>query len=383
MRIKKIVIHHIKIPFKQPFKHASAERLSGENIVVRCVDEDGLSGWGETIAREYVTGETTEDTIKRYKNIPKEAWKKKIGSVEDITDFLEKYLAPYNVAQCGMEIALLDLLSRKSGLSISDCLSKNLSDIAKISQTAPFFYGGAIGLNSIPKTIVNALKMRLYNFKKVKLKLERNLKQDLSRLFWTKLVLGGKIDLRVDANEAWDMEYASKISSYLKKYSVSAVEQPFKKKDFSLNKKFTDQTGITVILDESMCYEKDARAVVENIFPAVFCIKLPKTGGFCKALKLIKIAHENNLSIQVSCQVGETAILSCAGRHLARLTPNLRYLEGSFDRYLLKENISTEDISFGYGGKADMLDKPGLGIDIDHDKLDKITLNKITVFSNE
>ncbi len=380
MKIKKIILHHVKIPFKQSFKHASAERFSGENIIVQCVSESGLSGWGETIAREYVTGETTEGTIKRYQNIPTQAWQQPFDSIENITEFLKKYLKSYNVAQCGIEIALLDALSRESGLSLSDFLSKNLPKLAKKHQTAPFFYGGVVGLSSTIKTILNAFKMRIYKFKKVKLKLEKNLTDDISRLFWTRLVLGKKTDLRVDANEAWDMEYALKITPSLKKYAVSAVEQPFQKKYFNLNKEFTEQTGIPIILDESMCYEKDALAVIKNIFPAIFCIKLPKTGGFCNALRLFQIARENNLPIQISCQVGESAILSAAGRHLASLCPDLLYLEGSFDKYLLKENISTKDISFGYGGKAGMLEKPGLGIDINSDKLTKITINKISIF---
>jgi len=103
-------------------------------------------------------------------------------------------------------------------------------------------------------------------------------------------------------------------------------------------------------------------------------------GGFYNSLNIFKIAHKNDIPIQLSCQVGEFAILSAAGRHLAALCPGLLYLEGSFDRYLLKENLSTEDISFGFGGRAELLRKPGLGIEIDIEKLNKLTIESMVIF---
>ena len=42
------------------FEHAAAGRQVAEAIVVRLELADGAVGWGETLPREYVTGETLE-----------------------------------------------------------------------------------------------------------------------------------------------------------------------------------------------------------------------------------------------------------------------------------------------------------------------------------
>lgn len=381
MELKTVTLYQIKIPFKQSFKHASALRTYAENIVIRCEDTDGTVGWGETIPREYVTGETIDGTRAIYKKIPVSVWRKPIQNIQAIKTFLtDAGLDGYNVARCGLEIAILDLLSRREKKPLFQYLADTLPDSVQISNTGPFFYGGAIGLASPARTVVSALKMRLFNFRKVKLKLEKDLSKDRVRLQIVRGILGKKPDLRVDANEAWDMEYALEISLWLKRAMVSAVEQPFPKDNLNLNKEFREKCTIPIILDESLCSEQDARYAVDNQLADIFCIKLPKNGGFLRALKICSYAAKNSISIQLSCQVGESAILSAASRHLAALCPNLRFLEGSFDRYLLRENISNDDISFGYGGKADLIKKPGLGIVINTDHLKKLTVQSIDIF---
>ena len=69
--------------------------------------------------------------------------------------------------------------------------------------------------------------------------------------------------------------------------------------------------------------------------------------------------------------MGETGILSAAGRHLAALTPGYTCLEGSFSKFVLKEDIVSEDISFGAGGKAPLLGGIGLGLDVNDSILEK------------
>jgi len=381
MFIKNVQLFHIKIPLKISFKHASAERKVAENIIVRCESQDGIVGWGETIAREYVTGENLPDTIKRYKNIPKYFFKKDFKSVHDIGNFLNNIeFDKFNVARCGLELALIDMMAKTAGLPLHRFISQQFSKIAKITNPGPFYYGGAIGLSETKKTIKSSLKMRLNRFNKVKLKLEKDLDKDENRLAWVRRILGNKIDLRIDANEAWDMDYACAITPLLKKHNISAIEQPFPKDLFHLNKEFYKKSGIPIILDESLCSLNDAKKAVTDNFKSIFCVKLPKVGGIYNALQIFKFAKDNNIPIQLSCQVGESAILSAASRHIASLCPNLLYLEGSFDKYLLSQNVVRKDISFGFRGKANQLNEPGLGIDTDLSMVENLAVQSLEIY---
>ena len=66
----------------------------------------------------------------------------------------------------------------------------------------------------------------------------------------------------------------------------------------------------------------------------------------------------------LGCMVGETGILSAAGRHFAQCIPDLRWLEGSYDRFVLKKSYVSPDMTFGKAGVAKAIDGYGLGIEV-------------------
>ncbi|MBW1674084.1 MAG: hypothetical protein JRJ45_10660 [Deltaproteobacteria bacterium] len=49
------------------------------------------------------------------------------------------------------------------------------------------------------------------------------------------------------------------------------------------------------------------------------------------------------------------------------------YYDGSYDIFMLKENITTEHVSFGPGGEAGPLDGPGLGVAINKESLMRLS----------
>jgi muconate cycloisomerase len=94
-------------------------------------------------------------------------------------------------------------------------------------------------------------------------------------------------------------------------------------------------------------------------------------------LRLAQFAREHGLGYQLGCQVGETAVLSAAGRHFAQSVVGLRYCEGSYDRRLVQDALATQDLTFGRGGKAPALTGPGLGIDLDPQALKRVIVRSV------
>ena len=62
--------------------------------------------------------------------------------------------------------------------------------------------------------------------------------------------------------------------------------------------------------------------------------------------------------------------------HFATSVEGLRYLEGSYDRHLVWERLSAENITFGRGGRAPALVGCGLGVTIEPARLDWVTQRK-------
>src|SRR5207302_4073306 len=117
-----------------------------------------------------------------------------------------------------------------------------------------------------------------------------------------------------------------------------------------------------IMADESLVTLADARALVAARACQYFNLRLSKCGGIVRTLEMARLADNAGLRLQLGCHVGETAILSAAGRHVAAYLDQVDFVEGSYGKLLLAEDISQESIVFGHGGKGPLLRGPGLGI---------------------
>src|SRR6185312_3817172 len=114
---------------------------------------------------------------------------------------------------------------------------------------------------------------------------------------------------------------------------------------------------VPIMLDESLTSMVDAEHAIANKTCDLFNIRLSKCGGFLNSARLAATARAAGLGYQLGCHPGESGILSAAGRHWAHRVANIRYLEGSYDRFLFSKLLTNEDMSFGYGGRARPVNK--------------------------
>jgi L-alanine-DL-glutamate epimerase-like enolase superfamily enzyme len=217
---------------------------------------------------------------------------------------------------------------------------------------------------------------RLAGFSQVKLKVGIAGQDDVKRTKTIRRWLGSKIALRVDANEAWKPDEVVARVRELEPFGITSVEQPVRHEDVACLAEVRKQVKTPIMLDESLCGEVDAEKAVKNGWCDLFNLRLSKCGGFIPTLKLAEFAARNNVGCQLGCQVGETAILSAAGRHFAASVAGLRAIEGSFDRHLLFDSLSPDDLTFGRGGWAPTLNGTGLAVPLDPARLDAATARR-------
>jgi muconate cycloisomerase len=385
LKIVELSAIHVKIPLRRPIRHASHRREETENVIVRCVLEDGTVGHGEGVPRDYVTGETIDSILAllRRSDLPAQlAPCADFASAVGLAERLE--LAPIpgddrgiqgNAARCAVELAILDAYGRRFGEALSRIPALLAPECHAVRDQVR--YSGAITSARGLKLPIASLVQRIFGFHHLKVKVGIAGQDDGARMRGVRRWAGAKMDLRVDANEAWPAaEVADRIRE-LAPVNITSVEQPVAHEHLSSLAEVRKQVKVPIMLDESLCGRIDAeRAIAEGVCD-LFNLRLSKCGGFIPSLRLAQLARRQGLGCQLGCQVGETAILSAAGRHFATSVADLRYLEGSYDRHLVREALSTRDITFGRGGKAPALPGPGLGIDIDPDALKRVAVQEV------
>lgn len=386
-RIRRLVLHRVVVPLKKEVKHASHSRSESENVVVRVDLASGHSGHGEGVPRPYVTGETVDSAFAMLRVLD---WAGRMGIPRDFAEAvrrLESLTLPEiesdprgmfgNAARCALELALLDAYGRLFSQPVGRAIEL-VQEPGLRRRPAPVRvrYGSAITAESRRKEIRSAIKFRIYGFRDVKAKVGVEGQDDPRRLAAFRRLLGPWVDLRLDANEAWAADEVIERMAPLRRFSPSLIEQPVAHEEVAALAGLRRHLGVPVMLDESLCGLPDAEASVRNTTADLFNVRLSKCGGLIPSLRIIALAGRHGIGLQLGCHPGETAILSAAGRHLASRVEGLSYLEGSYDRHILKTNLTPDDLTFGYGGWAPPLSRPGLGITVDEAALAGMTVER-------
>jgi muconate cycloisomerase len=387
MRIAELTAYHVRIPLRRRIRHASHTRVENETLVVRCRLDDGTQGWGEGLPRPYVTGETIDTAFDhvRHSDLPRQLG----GPVADLAGAValceRLKLTPEsadgrgcfgNAARCAVEIAVLDAVSRATGRPLSDVTALVPEALAIRQSTPRVRYSAAVTTMHPFRVWVRAIKIKLYGFAQVKMKVGAAGVDDAALLARFRRVVGPDVDMRVDANEAWTCDNLAALWEPLQSFGITSLEQPVPHAQVDGLAALRLRLGVAIMLDESLCSLTDAVRAIERGTCDLFNIRLSKCGGFINSLKLAALAHRAGLGFQLGCQVGETGILSAAGRHFACSVASIRYLEGSYDRFLVAERLTREDITFRRGGWAPALTNPGLGVTVDEDAVRRLTVRE-------
>ena len=385
MKVIELTAFVVRIPLKKRIKHASHARTETDNVLVRARLDDGNVGWGEGVPREYVTGETAETAVDLLKTSD---LKSQLGECRDFMGALRAIEAMKpaavpgdsrgvqgNAARCALEIALLDAFGRAFGEPLCNVTKFLAPDLYQFRDKVQ--YSGAItSARKGVKLRLASWRMRILGVKHIKVKVGMEGHDDPYRLKMIRGRVGKKVDLRVDANEAWPAAIAAEKITALEPFGISAVEQPVPHAEADQLADIRKRVKTPIMLDESLCGMADAERAAANGLCDLFNLRLSKCGGFIPTLRLAQFATKHGLGYQLGCQVGETAILSAAGRHFATSVKDLRAVEGSFDRHLVQYPLGDEDITFGWGGWAPALVRTGLGIGLQEDFVERRATRK-------
>ncbi len=365
-----------EVPMRMKFETSITGRHVAVGFLVRLELAGGTVGWGGGIPRSYVTGETDESVVRTIR----EVYAARLTAADPLlTEPIEEGGVVHNAAWGACELAWLDAVGTYRGVRAADLLAgrfglKPRRRIRSISA--------AIGLGPVEKVRRRLRMMRAFGFRDYKLKVGPDADRDEAALAecHRQLALGRRPargptrrTLRVDANGAWDLETAVARGPVLARYGAAAVEQPLAPGDEAALAELRRRTTVPVMLDESLLTPAGAERLVQGGQVDVFNIRITKNGGLVQSLKLALLAERHGLVYQLGCLVGETGVLSAAGRvFLELLGDRVRYAEGSYGRFLLKTDVTRQDTTFGYGGRVGALPGPGLGVTVSPEKLDRV-----------
>lgn len=387
MKIRSIETFRITLPFRFSFGHSLASRSESTNLLVKITLSNGITGYGEGIPRDYVTGEdiesaesnvlTTYAPIFLSADIDSPTQLKKL--LTDGFDELGLLAKPQGSSWCALELALLDAYGKLWQVNPAEIVSRQI-------RTPRIRYGGVIPFGGLKALSAVLWFYKFYGFKTIKLKVGKDLDTDMQKLAMCRKIMGDDVTIRVDANCAWSLDSALRASEAFTRFNVASYEQPLPADDWDGLQKLTASIAADVMVDESLCTVEQARQLAHDKVCSAFNIRISKAGGLLPAARILSVAQQYGIKVQMGAQVGETGILTAAGRYFACSSEPFLNYEGAANLFLLKQDLTTEDLTVrpgGYGDLAFARRKHGLGITVKDTRLLSFTQSEASASGRE
>ncbi len=349
MKIKNIKTWSVDLGNTKPYTIAFKTVDEVKNAFVEITLENGTTGIGSGNPSEYVTGESFEQCEKALHENNLDFL---VGrDIRELNQLLYEVLVrfPKNpAARAALDIALHDVFTKHLNIPLVKFLGQKITSMPT---------SNTIGIKNVEDTLKEAQEYGDRGFTVLKVKLGKNLEEDVERLVKLREKFGKRFTIRIDANQGYTVEQTIAFAKRTAQLDVELIEQPLPAKHDL--RALPEAIRKKVAADEALLSPADGLSLsTAPVAAGIFNIKLMKCGGVREALRIADIAALQNIELFWGCN-DESIVSITASLHAAFSCAHTKYidLDGSLDlaRDVVKGGFILKD------GEMHCSDKPGLG----------------------
>ena len=312
-RIETVTTTRLTTPLHTPFVTALRRTTTTDTVVVRVLDSDGVTGWGEAPQVWQVTGESLAGA-QACVDGPLAAVL--VGRDPDdlagLCRAVAGAVAANQGAKAAVDVALHDLVARRRGVSLPVLLG---GTALRVPTDVTLAAGDADALAETARARVAD------GFPVLKMKVGTDAATDVGRVRAVRAAVGPDPRIRLDANQGWTPRDAVRVIGALEDagLDVELVEQPVPAADLDGMAWVTDRVGTPVMADESVYGVRDLVEVIRRRSADLVNVKLAKCGGLRVAGTLLELARAQGMGSIVGSMmethIGVAAAASLVAAH--------------------------------------------------------------------
>jgi L-alanine-DL-glutamate epimerase-like enolase superfamily enzyme len=185
--------------------------------------------------------------------------------------------------------------------------------------------------------------------------------------------IGDDIDLMIDAGLAWDLKEALRMAEIYEKYNVYWLEEPVHSNDIAGYRELAGRTRIKIAGGEQESGRLAFQRLLDEGRLDIIQPDLARCGGLTEGKKIAYMACDRHK--KVVPHAFKTGILVAASTHFAASIPNGFMIEYTTSSSPLSRDLVENPIEFKDGYVTVPLDRPGLGVKLNEDVLNKYRVN--------
>ncbi|HUL90518.1 MAG TPA: enolase C-terminal domain-like protein [Pseudolabrys sp.] len=360
MHIKTIEPIPVSLPMLKAVIMAGEEVRRADNVLVRIEADNGLVGWGEAASAPVMTGDTLESIVAGVHYLGAALRGRDAADIAGALSAMHVRMYGNHGAKAAVEIALHDLAGRASGKPVHALLG------AKMRSRMPLL--GVIGGGDYQGDLRDAEEKKAAGVTAYKIKVGIDMPEnDAARTRAICKILGSGMLISADANQGYSTGQALAYVSAVKGAGLDFLEQPVAADDLAGMAAVAAATDIALGADEGIHSLEDIRRHHECKAARGVSLKAIKLGGIRAVTEAASLCDRLDMSVNISCKTGESSIACAAALHAASVIPNIAW-GLTLTHTGLAEDVVASPIPTAKGA-VDSLDRPGLGVDVDEDRV--------------
>lgn len=359
LTIRQVELYKLSVPLIEPFTTSLGTEYAAENVLVRIITEEGIIGFGECSPYMPINGESQDTCFAVGQYFAKALIGRNPLNIEENITMMDKIIYGNTSIKSAFDIAFYDMAAQFAGRPLWQFLGGEKNKTIITDYT--------VSIGEPAQMAADAVKIKEQGYPAIKIKLGRDGATDVERIRAIRAAVGNEIPLRIDANQGWKVNEAIETLNALQPFGIQYCEEPIARWKFMKLKKVRKNSPIPIMADESCSDEHDAERLIELDACDMFNIKLGKSGGIFKALKIVQEAEKAGIHLQVGAML-ESRIAMTAFAHFSLCHPLIQHFD--FDTALMfREDPVTGGIQYLANGVVEVPDTPGLGASLSKERL--------------
>lgn len=370
MKIRAVEYYHVKVPVRliadggiAPYAGSQddAGRSDAESLLLCVRTDEGISGWGEMNTG---FGRGVDKALV-------EQWIEPALIGQDptrIRQTFERVDAPYwpqfgrKGLSCAAEMALWDITARSMDRPVSALLGGLVRDSVQVAF--------CLGITTAEQAAEIAARACSEGWRVLKTKIGLDLDADVKRVAAITEATGGRMRLRLDANQAYTRVAALAMVRAMAPFPVEYLEQPLPVADFAGHRTLKDRSALPIAINED-AYTRGgvARGIAEQAIDAAV-VDLEGSEGVSGLLQIAALGAAFNIPLAHHCG-WDLGVKAAMMLQVVGATPAINLATDSTYAMHL-DDILVERLAT-VGGAMPVPQGPGIGVDVDEQAVRRLS----------
>lgn len=368
LRADRIELREVRLRLRRPFRISSGARHRRRVLLLRLEAPGGEAAWSECVAEEEpnYSPETVDTAWLALKEwLAPRALGRGFDAPGRVAPVLSRDVRGHRMARAALEMGFWNLAALLSGAPLAGLLGGERDRVET---------GISIGIQDDVGGVVElAREAARRGYRKVKLKVAPG--RDVEYVGAVREAVGEEVPLAVDGNAAYGPEHLDRLLR-LDRLGLMMIEQPLGAGDLLGHARLQAELETPICLDESITGPDRAADMMELDSGRIVNVKPGRVGGYRSSLRIHDLCRERDVPVwcggMLETGVGRAynvALASLPGFRLpGDLSPSRRYWE--------RDVVDPEWTMDGEGRVSVPWDRPGLGVEVDRDRIEDLTVRR-------